>query len=863
MDFTGSMKKGKVSAAICLAPAAVFFVLAIGLYFRSYELLPQGSPSPEKKVLLAEAAVRQAIQGQILRQLETSGSQIPEAARQAFAAQQADVLIQADQTHFKEAVAQFLSNMPGVKSPPVSRHYLLESDPYHYLAQVQNLLETGRIAERVEGGKFFDPLRHYPKGWWIPVGGHPYIGILVYKAAAFFHPAIDLMEGLGYVPLVLTAAVVLAFFILCRSLGLGLTAFTAGGVSLVLSPIFLQRSSYGWFDTDPYNHFFPALILASFFYGIQGTSPRRAAAFGLAGGVLTGLYVYFWVGWPFIFLLVLGSAFVLSCWRWIKRRPGLENAPVYFGTYAAFSIAAALVTATPAGFLEYLSRGAQYLVIFSSGQPDESWPNIFIMVGETTSVSLKRMIYLTGNAVTTGAFFIGLASGPFLSRFSGQKEMLPRWVVFVLLSVPLFYLSLRTERFALLFVLPGAVFVAMGIQLLSEIWEKELKARLPASLQTFPALRKALFAGLVLAVLFPMQLLFAHALALKSEPIMNDVWYSGMQAIREKTPADALIYTWWPPGYFITSLTQRRVFSDGGTQDVPECYWIARFFMASSETEAMGIMRMLNTAGNDAVESLQKSGLRLPEAIDVINKILPLSAGEAEKVLTERVGAQKAQDILKLTHTGNFLMPSNVFLYNEMVDKNLALSVFARWNFHKAALLKRTAPKKEGFLAMFSGAGKDETVRKFLASSDGILKYRPEEALEKREGDTLFFKNGLIVDWAAKTALIQVPSERVDGRPASLFYLENGEMKESVSADRQLDMSALVYEDQGTYYSVLADRQLILSMLYRLYYLKGGGLQYFKAVFEDLHKDSGMRVQLFEVDWEKYRAQHSEAGGVS
>ena len=440
--------------------------------------------------------------------------------------------------------------------------------------------------------------------------------------------------------------------------------------------------------------------------------------------------------------------------------------------------------------------------------------------------------------------------------------MFSRWVVVLILSVPLFILSLRTERFALLFVLPGAIFVAMGIEFLEGLWSQFSAEHLSSLLQRVRGLGKAVFASAALIVILPMQLLFAHALALKSEPIMNDIWYSGMQAIRDKTPNNALIYSWWPPGYFITSLTRRHVFSDGGTQDLPECYWLARFFMAADESEAIGIMRMLSASGNDAVESLQASGLRLSEAIDVINKILPLSKSEAVKVLNERVGPQRASEIVKLTHEGSFAVPTNVFVYNEMIDKNLALSVFARWNFHKAALLQRTAPKTEGLLGMFKQASKDETVRNFLASSEGILKYRPEAALEKREGDQLFFKNGLIVDWASKTAMIQVPSEHVDGRPRSLFFLENGALKEVPATEKQLDMSALVYEDQGTYYSVLADRQLLLSMLYRLYYLKGVGLEYFKMIFENLHKDSGMRVQLFQVDWDKYREQNSEKGGV-
>lgn len=849
-DMVNHVKsEGRVRLSLFIG--AFVAVTALVLFFRVYDLLPSRELSPEHRRMTAENAIRGSLKQQILQQLQSSGSQIPREAREAFAAQQAEKLIQTDQLQFEQTVERFMSSMGEPRSRS-SRRYLLESDPYHFMAQVENILETGSVSSKIEKGKFYDPLRRFPKGYWVPYGWQPYVGVFVYKVMDFFKPGIPLMEALGFVPLILVPAAVLAFYLLGASLGFGTLASSAAALTMGLSPIFLQRSSYGWFDTDPYNMLFPALILASFF-SAPGSSPKKGGVLGLTAGVLTGIYVLFWVGWPFVFLLVLGGAVLLSALYFARKDPDLKSCPFFLCVYAASTVAAAITAAGLGAFLEFIFRGASYVAKFASSEPN-LWPNVFFMVGETGALSFTRLVYLTGNAVTVLFALAGAASGFLMLKKSGSKLFVLKWFVLCAMSVPLLFLSLKTERFALLFVIPVALFTGMAVQVSGGFFREWLQARASSDKPAAkPMLRffHPLWTAAVLAVLMPMQILFAHALAMKSEPIMNDTWYGGMQALRERTPENAVIYSWWPPGYFISTLARRSVFSDGGTQDLPECYWLARFFMATSEEEALGIMRMLSSSGNDALDKLKLQGVPVAEAVDLLNKILPKSRLEAAAILAGRLGEEETEEILKLTHEGDFARPTYVFLYSEMIEKNLALSVFARWNFHKAGLIKRAVSQQTGFLD-FLKPGKANSVQQFLSSSDGVLKYRPESELEKQEGSILTFKNGLVVDWASKKASIQIPSEKVTGQPLSLFYLEQGELKEIKSAGSALDISALVYEADGKFYSLFADRKLILSMLYRLYYLKGAGLRFFKPFYEQSGETPRMTVQIFETDWNSF-----------
>ena len=61
-------------------------------------------------------------------------------------------------------------------------------------------------------------------------------------------------------------------------------------------------------------------------------------------------------------------------------------------------------------------------------------------------------------------------------------------------------------------------------------------------------------------------------------------------------------------------MADRRVTIDGATQNEPRAYWVANLLLESSEAKAIGILRMLNLSGNQAVESLmEKEGLRLSQ----------------------------------------------------------------------------------------------------------------------------------------------------------------------------------------------------------------------------------------------------------
>ena len=53
-------------------------------------------------------------------------------------------------------------------------------------------------------------------------------------------------------------------------------------------------------------------------------------------------------------------------------------------------------------------------------------------------------------------------------------------------------------------------------------------------------------------------------------PIYNDTWNKVFEKIKNETPENSVINTWWSPGHFIKAMSNRRVTFDGATINFPQ-----------------------------------------------------------------------------------------------------------------------------------------------------------------------------------------------------------------------------------------------------------------------------------------------------
>lgn len=824
--------------------AGCVIVLMTGLYFRTYRVQPEGLRRFSNPQIQAEELVQKSIRQQLKQRLIQTQPDIPFERVDALVEARADNLMRSDPVNYQLAVKRTLAQMGFQDTPGVSRPYLLGADSYHFLALTQNVLDQGTLAEQSRWGKYYNPLRQAPKGVWSPVNWHPVLGALWVNFGRAYGYDGSVMGWLGYIPIILTVFVFFSFLFFahaCRMRGLEIFF---GGLSLVLAPILIQRSAYGWYDTDPYHLLFSftvfALILKA--ASLQG---RRVALAGIAAGVLSGIYARFWVGWLFLPGLVMASSLaVLVLSRWIPRRglPGLGT--VLTGYIPALGITAFALVG-PEGIMETVRDALTYLPMFGA-DTYELWPNIFLTVGETKSTTLKELLFITGHLGTGILAMGGFLGAAWLSWKEHKGFYRDRWVMMAVVTLPLLYLSLKTERFALLFVFPLVFWICRGagvVQVLAEGIAARWLSRARGILVS------AILFPVFFITLVPFQVLLAHSVGSRLPLIMNDAWYGGMKLIREKTPADAVILNWWPPGHFITALGERKVFTDGGTQHLPECYWTARFFMTGNESEARGILRMLMASGNDAVDFLLSRGMTLPDAIDVMNLFLPLERAQAEEMPIASMDAASRKEFLDLIYGKAPPGPASVFLFNEMVEKNLAMSLLARWNFHKAEEIARRS--RSGALER---SGKDpvqDYINRTISISEGILKYTKEMPVSEKQGELYYFGNGVILNPGTKEARLVIPEEKIDGIPVAVYWLEDGRLKRKIQKDgRVIEAGVLFFQREGEDYTVLAHPSLIESMLYRMYYLEGAGIDFLELAGKSVDPVAETEIYLFTVQWD-------------
>ena len=63
----------------------------------------------------------------------------------------------------------------------------------------------------------------------------------------------------------------------------------------------------------------------------------------------------------------------------------------------------------------------------------------------------------------------------------------------------------------------------------------------------------------------------------------NADWIDATQWLREHTPSDSIIFSWWDWGYYIQTLGERTTLADNSTLIDWQIEKIARTFMSSPE----------------------------------------------------------------------------------------------------------------------------------------------------------------------------------------------------------------------------------------------------------------------------------------
>ena len=721
-------------------------------------------------------------------------------------------------------------------------YYLMEVDPYYYLSLTENILATGHISMHVKGRSYFNEKMLAPNGAWYPLEYHPYVGYFVFKCLSLFQKDLPLPLAVRWVPLVLACLCILPFLLICqKNFSLSVLPSLLGLLYLLLAPAFLKRSLLGWYDTDPYQILFPLIISFCLFMAIHPESSFFSKMrWAFSASLFMALYTFFWRGWVLMYAFIGISLLISMTLLSLKKINPLQKLklPLVVGLYLTMPLVVVGFSTKIQGLQDVVTEGIGFAADFF--HPSFNlWPDVFISVGELRPSSFPNMLKLLGGWVF---YFVALFGTAFTLWQEWRKKhsvhLFP--ITFLLISFLLYsILASSIERFALLMVMPTALGIAVGVHRLRVIERY----------------------GLILT-LVGMLLFQAHQAVFAQHPIYNSSWDKVMTRLRNDTPSDSIVTSWWAPGHFIHAMAKRRVTFDGATQNTPQAYWVAHLFLEPSERKALSILRMLNLSGNRAAEFLARQHVALSDAVQLIRMITSLQRLDAKNVLKKIFSETDAETLLNLTHGSTPLPPSYLFVYNDMVKQALALEYIGQWNFKKAEQFAETVQNQNESHPVSRNIlkrGSKENVALLWSLSSKPLVQDDEAYESSRLNSTLFFTNGVSLNLDTLEATIS-SKQFGNGKPKSIFYMENNVLTEKNLPSATLNISVLLIADspktpqQGSpsYRIVLADERLIQSLLFRLFYLKGEGLSFLKLFTSVDNVADRTRLFVYEVNWQSF-----------
>ncbi len=414
----------------------------------------------------------------------------------------------------------------------------------------------------------------------------------------------------------------------------------------------------------------------------------------------------------------------------------------------------------------------------------------------------------------------------------------------------------------------------------------------PARATPYRFVGAALFGGMALLLIPPLRL--AVSVAEADIPAMNDAWWQALENIRDHTPADALVNTWWDYGYWVKYVAERPVTADGASLQIRVHPWMARALLSGSERESAGLLRMLD-CGSDArplPEGRRGAYARAVAAVGdevmayaVVADLAKLSKDEARSYLQRRGFTAAQQDaVLQSTHCRP--RPAYLVISDEQLQSPDILIRLGSWDM------------RDEWLAQSGGGSGMETLSRLMRR----LRYTQPEAFaefaasaERRGIGTLpeirpLTPSGArLSSWiscraAAGGQRVVCPIGQSIGAEASmldafvfnpgapelgqlLVRRRTGEELAAraepataasvvVAADelRQASLPEPDHPEIGVLIDLANQRiaiglpALIRSTLVQLLYLDGRYCRYFHKI--DERSAAGTRVQTWQIDWE-------------
>jgi len=545
---------------------------------------------------------------------------------------------------------------------------LNEFDPFFNFRATEYIVENG-FSEYFE---WHDDKSWYPTGRDVSATSQTMLHITAAISYEIFGGNSSLYDFTIYFPLVISSLSIFVIFVLVR-LFAGTTAGLISSLLIAISLPIAVRGMAGWFKSEPLGLFYGLLGLYLFLSGINSQNKKIAILKIISGGIVMTFGMASWGGNQFfiipigIFILVLPfirkdhkflvwsiPLFVVTflATASLFERPGLN---FVFGL-GGFSLIVPTIFLITCIFIQKLSKeknktrnglllllsilliGSFLLIINEDSNfiklPSYRYlnainPFMFTVDPLTDSVSEHASTDLSTSFIFNSIYmiFAGIGIWIILSKKITQSEIFIKkdMVAFVLiLGITGVYISSAFMRLELFASLSLIIFASVGLSILSkEIFKIN-----------FFGVKNYTFKIsyiVIIFVLFTIPLIYPDSSSGNwisvvdisptilnggtNNPPTND-WLETLEWIKNNTPQDAVIASWWDYGYWITTMSDRATLIDNSTLIDSRIKHMANIFLSSPDEG----WSMLKELGSDYVvvfvtaerlENYSNSGERL------------------------------------------------------------------------------------------------------------------------------------------------------------------------------------------------------------------------------------------------------------
>lgn len=411
---------------------------------------------------------------------------------------------------------------------------------------------------------------------------------------------------------ILATTVVFPLFFYLNHLKLPLAGII-GGLVTVSAPMYLGRTCLMRLDHDVFNLTLPFLI-GYFFFRFFKTPHLKAKYIWISLSSFFLILYHLWYAHPNLNFVLILTFLLLYFWDPLKN--SIKNRSNKFALTKHDLIFLALLILPQ---IWYIYVGPYHLyqqvltLVFNIKQPTSAdllfndFPNVFMSISELSKLSFDEAISavifnkILGILGLIGAFLL------FIFHFRNLFFLFPFFIIGLLVFI-------SGARFAM-YLSP---FLGLGLGFLVhflfekilpyfEIFKEENKQKI-----------MILFIGLlVFIVVFIAQ---REALGMICTPKVDAELVKDMEWLKENTPKNAVIWSWWDYGYAFQLYARRSVFHDGGSQTSPKTYFIARSFTTSDPKEAWYITSFLSNYGLTGLAKIIKEGLSAEKVVERVKR---------------------------------------------------------------------------------------------------------------------------------------------------------------------------------------------------------------------------------------------------